>query len=321
MLRVFLLLVCLTPFAAIAEKLEFLNGSDLLVGEYLPSTADGAAKGVILFVHGDGASRYDADGYFDIIWDQLRDKGYATFSWDKPGVGSSSGNWLKQSMQDRQLEVETAIRAVQGKYGYIPENTGLMGFSQAGWVVPAIAKSTDKIGFVIGVGFATNWVDQGLYHSLQSNASNLLSLQTEKEVIDDYKKDISFFHTNPSYQTYLNTTEGLPMDKDRFEFVLKNFTADSIAELRAIQIPTLLLWGEEDQNVDARSEFKRLKQIANPNIRAQVIPEGTHSMLNHYLFPNRQMGLKDWLKMVLYEEDALADDFWPVLMGWLEKRG
>jgi len=34
------------------------------------------------------------------------------FSWDKPGVGASTGNWLHQSMSDRADETLSAINAL-----------------------------------------------------------------------------------------------------------------------------------------------------------------------------------------------------------------
>lgn len=320
MLRIFLLSTLLVPFAVMAETLEFVQGSNKLVGEYHAASSGTQTRGVILFVHGDGASRYDADGYFDIIWDQLRDKGYAVFSWDKPGVGRSSGNWLNQSMQDRQEEVEAAIKVVQAQYGYSAKNTGLIGFSQAGWVVPDIAKNNQQIGFLIGIGFARNWVDQGRYHSVQKHASDLLSLQSKEEVVEEYDQAIELFRSQPSYDTYLKETDSYPMEKDRYGFVLRNYRADSSQQLSMIKVPTLLLWGAHDQNVDAKSEYAWVEQNPNPYITGHLIADGTHSLLNHYLFPNRELGLKDWLKMVLYEEDAFADKFFPTVLGWLDIR-
>lgn len=111
-------------------------------------------------VHGDGALSYDAYGYYGPIWQRLIDNGYAVFSWDKPGVGDSTGNWLNQSMQDRQQEVHDAIAFVKNHFRHQAKSVGLMGFSQAGWVVPAVAKNNDEVDFFIGVGFAINWMSK-----------------------------------------------------------------------------------------------------------------------------------------------------------------
>ena len=138
---------------SVGQELIFEHGQDRLSGHYLQPTNGIPAKAVLIFVHGDGATEYDAHGYYDIIWQPLLEKGYAIFSWDKPNIGKSTGNWLAQSMQDRQSEVLAAVAAVQKKYHFSAANTGLIGFSQAGWVVPALANRADKIAFSIGIGF------------------------------------------------------------------------------------------------------------------------------------------------------------------------
>ena len=67
-------------------------------------------------------------------------------------------------MKDRQIEVIAAIKAVQDKYNFTNTNTGLLGFSQAGWVVPAFGDDS-LVSFIIGTGFARNWINQGEYYS------------------------------------------------------------------------------------------------------------------------------------------------------------
>ena len=137
---------------SIQAKTIFFNGAgNQLSAHYLAPKRSLTPKGVIVFVHGDGELTYDANGYYKPIWNRLRALGYGIFSWDKPGVGGSTGNWLEQSMVDRQAEVHDAIDYLQQTYGYQEKSIGLMGFSQAGWVVPAVASNNPNVGFVIGV--------------------------------------------------------------------------------------------------------------------------------------------------------------------------
>ncbi len=63
-------------------------------------------------------------------------------------------------MQQRQQEVQSAINFLQSSYGYSGEQIGLLGFSQAGWVVPALANDNSSIGFITGDGFAIDWSEQ-----------------------------------------------------------------------------------------------------------------------------------------------------------------
>ncbi|WP_431355862.1 alpha/beta hydrolase, partial [Bacillus safensis] len=58
-------------------------------------------KGIVLFVHGDGPQNATYDGGYRPLMERFAKQGYASISWDKPGVGESEGNWLHQSMDDR----------------------------------------------------------------------------------------------------------------------------------------------------------------------------------------------------------------------------
>ena len=64
---------------------------------------------LVIFVHGDGKLGHDAFGYCEHIWNELAKKGIASMSWDKKGIGQSTGKWLNQSIEDRANEVIAAI--------------------------------------------------------------------------------------------------------------------------------------------------------------------------------------------------------------------
>ena len=307
------------PFSY-AEKITFEHGNDTLSGHYLEATNGKPAKAVLFFVHGDGATSYDAEGYYNIIWEPLRENGYAIFSWDKAGVGNSSGNWLEQSMIDRQSEVIAAIDLVQNKYHFTSKETGLVGFSQAGWVVPALANKTAKIGFVIGVGFATNWVEQGRY---STRVRNEIEGKNEKQIIsalDTYTKEISFFKKTPKYSEYLAFSGGYGMEKSRYGFVINNFKVDAKNDYSNIKVPSLFLWGEKDINVNAKREFEWWKNNSNELVTTKLVNNASHAMLNADSFNSQNFGFQDWLKLMWLEQDAFSPDFIPTVLTWLEQR-
>ena len=300
------------------DRLVFEHQEDTLAGVYLPQLNHDKAKAVILFVHGDGPLTYDAEGYYELVWQPLRKLGYAIFSWDKTGVGNSSGNWLNQSMLDRQSEVNAAIQCIQSQYGYTKETTGLLGFSQAGWVLPAIAAQSNDIGFMIGIGFASNWKQQGRYYS---NVKHALANKTSAEIeleLANYEQDFSFLKTQPSYDEYVKSDDKQLMSYDRYQFVLKNMNADASKEYSKVSVPSLFMWGEDDLNVDAKHEFELLQDVENTLLTLKLIPNASHGMLDSTVFNTQTFGLTQWLKMMWYEEDSFATSFLPELVQWLE---
>jgi pimeloyl-ACP methyl ester carboxylesterase len=314
------LFVCVLSPLSYAEEVVFKNKTDVLVGQYLEPSNNKKAKAVILFVHGDGPMSYDAEGYYNFIWNALRAKGYAIFSWNKPNVGDSKGNWLNQSMKNRQDEVIAAVIVIQERYNFTAENTGLLGFSQAGWVIPHLANDSNNIGFIIGIGFARNWIDQGEYYT---KVKHTLRGENKKEIdkaILDYKESIDFLKTSPSYREYLKSKDPNPMSKDRFGFALKNLNSDATKDYEGIKIPSLFLWGVNDLNVKAIEEFNFFKNRKNKFVTTKLISNANHGMLNSNLFKEQKIGLRDWIKIIWYEEEAFAPRFLSTLIFWLEKR-
>jgi len=305
-----------------AEEQKFEHQQDQLIGQYLGPLNEQEAKAVLVFVHGDGAMTYDAEGYYDIIWQTLREQGYAIFSWDKAGVGGSEGNWLTQSMQDRQSEVLAAVKFIQKKYNFSAEKTGLIGFSQAGWVLPAIAKKRNNIGFIIGIGFATNWLEQGQYYTKTRLRLAGASKQQIALVLSENSQGQKLLEQEPTYAEYVKNSGDEPMLYDRFQFVLKNYQADARRDYEKIEIPTLLLWGSKDLNVNAQREINwwRLPENKNSYVETQLIDNASHGMLKADEYSSQNFGFKQWLKLMWQGQSALATDFMPTLLLWLEKK-
>jgi len=303
-----------------AEQINFQYEQHLLSGHYLAPLNNEPAKAVLLFVHGDGALTYDADGYYPLIWQTLREHGYAVFSWDKPGVGQSEGNWLKQSMIDRQSEVLSAIKVVQKKYHFTTQNTGLIGFSQAGWVLPALA-TNNKVGFIIGIGFATSWLEQGQYLTKTRLKLSKASYKQLAMAMENYAKEIAFFKQAPSYADYLSFSSQAVLSPERYQFVLTNFQANASDDYENIDVPTLLLWGEEDLNVNASQEFNRWQsQEKNKRVTTMLIAKANHGLLNSASFNTQDFSFLQWLKLMWLGQEALAPEFLPMLLQWLDKQ-
>ncbi|XZG70429.1 alpha/beta hydrolase family protein [Chitinibacteraceae bacterium HSL-7] len=313
LLRLLLCLFLLLPCAH-ADVLRIPVARHTLAVHYLaPPTP---ARGLLVFVHGDGPQPFDANGYYPLWWHTLNRQGYAIASWDKPGVGDSGGNWLRQSMSDRQREVRTVVRVLQKRYGIPAERTGLVGFSQAGWVVPALARDDTLIGFAIGIGFATNWRQQGDYFTRVRLARSGADEATIRKALSENQREYRLLATWPTHQRYVAAFG--PIDPARLGFIMRNFEADASADYPAIRVPMLLLWGRDDANVDARYEYARRRQ--QQGITAMLLAGANHGLLDSEAFPNQLPGWRDWLKMLWLEDDALAANALPAVTGWLDAR-
>lgn len=245
---------------------------------------------VALFVHGDGAQdRFSSDGYL-IPMRLLLEAGIGVFSWDKPGVGKSEGNWLHQSMYDRAGEAVAALRAIQQLDYVDATRVGFLGFSQAGWVVPEAVGPGSTAAFAILVGGAVNWEEQGAYYGRQRQAREI---------------------------------PRVTMSAERLAFVERNREADARAALAKVDVPLLAIFGAEDLNVDPVADSEIYRQLAGP-LRAEnevvVVPQATHGLLRAPLF-NYQLVSQwpDWLPavFVMAGRYAFAPDVWQQMADWI----
>ena len=162
--------LCIAAFLFLIENksyeevaLNFSHNSNHLSGSLmLPKNGDKPSY-VVVFVHGDGAMPYDAYGYYRPLWQALAEKGIASFSWNKAGVNTSTGKWQNQSMDDRADEVIAAIEMLKYHKDIIFNKIGVIGYSQAGWVLPLVAKKSNYPDFMVIVSGAINWMEQSEY--------------------------------------------------------------------------------------------------------------------------------------------------------------
>jgi len=67
----------------------------------------------VVMLQGSGPADRDSGGYFPPIRDAFLSRGIATFSFDKPGIGGSSGDWRQYDLADRTGQALTAIAAMR----------------------------------------------------------------------------------------------------------------------------------------------------------------------------------------------------------------
>ncbi|WP_414980531.1 alpha/beta hydrolase family protein [Congregibacter sp.] len=278
-----------------------------------------------MFVHGDGPLNYQAEGYYPLIWNFLRKRGFAIFSWSKPGVGASSGEWLEQSMLDRQSELRAAIHFIRKKYGYTGRQTGLLGFSQAGWVVPAVANDNSEIGFVVGIGFAIDWISQSWYLGERRLMSEGKTPAEIDSAYEQHLEEIRRLREGQGYRQFRKQNMEAPnlMSEQRYGFVAKNFEVNAYSDYKNLRQPLLILLGDQDLNVDIFETEKKLTKLFRDrdNLQISIIRNATHGLLRANSFNQQTPGLLFWLKLMWEGEAALAPGFLPALGEWINRQG
>ena len=109
---------------------------------------DGDAVATVLMHPGSGPSDRDNDVYFPPIREHLLAHEIAVCSFDKRGVGRSTGHWQDAGIVEQADDVLACIRSLLDDDA-VSKPIGLFGHSQGGWVVIEAAGRRPQVGFVV----------------------------------------------------------------------------------------------------------------------------------------------------------------------------
>lgn len=270
-------------YAMDEQRVSIRNGGHTLNG-VLATPKDGRKHhGLVVYVHGDGPVGATHDDGYKPMWEANAKAGYASLSWDKPGVAGAPGNWLDQSMDDRADEAVAAIAWARARPDIDGDRIGLWGASQAGWVLPKIAAKT-PVSFVIAVSPAINWLQQGRYNLLSElRADNASAARTDAAIATSNAR-LRLLERRATFEEYVRAMgdDAKGMTADRWGFISKNFTADATQDLHALRgIPVLLTLAGHDINVDTADTERVYREVldAGGALTVKRYPDASHSLL------------------------------------------
>ncbi|QQM33020.1 alpha/beta hydrolase (plasmid) [Martelella lutilitoris] len=298
-----------------SERFDFVSAGAPVSGTlWLP---DETPRAAVVLVHGDGAQDRTSEGGYAPLINAMLDRGIAVASWDKPGVGSSAGNWLQQTMEERADETRIALQLLARRFDGLVH--GAVGFSQAGWVLPQL--SSNDADFVVLVGAAVSWQDQGDYYTRTRLAREGLDPPAVDLAIAEQKlEDARIFGPEAA-----SAPAGMPAD--RWQFIRINRYADARAALARLDLPLLAIWGANDLNVEPERNAAIFGEfVSGRNSHSEIIiwPGATHGLLKSSAY-NWQLA-DDWsrfaiMRFVLEGRHAFAPGALDTITEWILARG
>jgi uncharacterized protein len=284
------------------EEIAFESGSFRVVGDLrLPEGRRGPFP-VILFVHGSGPADRTGEGSYPPIMERMARAGFATFSWDKPGTGESTGELREPTLRHQRAQIVlNAIEVMKARRDIDPQRIGLWGISQAGYVTPlALAQSKD-IAFMICVSCpGMSGVDQTTYQHMamalctgtpQGQADRRKKLLAELDAARTYKTYEGYAHYREVIDTLFGTAAQAPEGRG-FKVVPQDAWQANDSEnedwwnpievIEQTKIPVLAIFGDKDPQIDpiqgAYAYREALKQADNPLSQVKIFPKANHSI-------------------------------------------
>ena len=278
------------------EEVSFKNGDVTLAGTLLlpPSKAKRPA---VVFTHGGGAQLREVMWGLGYLYAA---RGFAVLSYDKRGVGKSTGNWGEASFEDLADDAVAGARFLQARTDIAANQIGFWGLSQGGWIAPLAASRFPDGAFAIALsggglspaetelfdseyelskaGYTANEIKEALAFQRLKN-----DIIASKDKWDEYAKmrltvkDAKWFR-HPGIDV-----RGPEKRDDPFWTHMRRFYFyDPAPALRASKAPLLAIFGELDTPEGVKANVRAIKQILDEAGRTdyvvKVYPNGAHNL-------------------------------------------
>jgi pimeloyl-ACP methyl ester carboxylesterase len=303
------------------EDVGFSNGVVRLAGTLISPVRGGKHPAIIL-VHGSGAENRE---YILPFVRFLIRRGVAVLGYDKRGVGGSTGDWNTASFEDLAGDVVSAFEYLKTRSDIDHAQIGLLGVSQAGWIMPLAAVRATDIAFLIsisgaGISAAETTVDQAQNEMTAAR----MSPQAVADIVGLMKLQYRFARTGQGWDDYAAAREKLAArmgpppdtfpgtaDHPYFQFIRRLYFYDPTPTLRQLHTQTLALFGELDNNIVAEKNKAAweaaLTAGGNRDYTLKILPRANHYQWEAKVGSNAEMAsltrfvpayfttIQDWL--------------------------
>lgn len=276
------------PF--VLEPIAFSNGDVRLAGTLYVPIGGGKHPAVVL-VHGSGPEGRWATAY---IADYLARHGIIALSYDKRGVGASTGDWRTASMQDLIADARAAVYAVSVRTDVDRRRVGVYGHSQGGEIAPAIALKNPEVKWIVAAdGPIGPQYRQDLFRvntALEQRYSGAELAQAKKvyaEFVDSARNGTSHEQLRADMKTYASSPWladlAIPDDDNWiWAWYRRVGNYDNSAAWASVSIPVLILFGANDRLVPPQASIAQtariLKAHGNRNVWVLVFPGADHTL-------------------------------------------
>lgn len=315
------------------EEVRFQAGTAHLAGTLVRPTTPGPHPAVV-FLTDAGASDRTEQGTIPAVARQLAAHGFACLSWDRPGVGQSSGDYQTQAIADRVDEALAAVHFLQARADIARTRVGLAGIGEGGTVAPVAAAQSSDVAFVVAVGSCqlTGW-EQELYrieHELRADGFNNAAVA---EAMDLARLKIELLRGDGAFEEFDETQKlrtnrpwfaYMPYcSRERFYSARHMLKFDPAAAWEKVHCPVLALFGAKDTTGPAEASAviirQGLQKADNADVTIKIIPVADH-LLTVSETGGRKEALERSRKRPAGEGPELAPGYIDTLASWLVAR-
>jgi uncharacterized protein len=251
-------------------------------------------RGVTLLMHpGSGPSDRDNDVFFPPIRRHLLESGVAVSSFDKRGVGESTGRWQEAAIAEQASDAIACLRALLSDTS-IAGPIGLYGHSQGGWVVVEAAARCQEAAFVVtssGPGVTPEQQERWATRAYMIEAG--IANDAIDEVTRYYDRVVSMLRSGVALVDARKRLEAdgfpsafeklslpvLPEDEAEWRLLGALIDYDPAPALEQIDVPVLALFGGADPIVPVAESVQVFREaVRRELLQVEVFPDAGHRL-------------------------------------------
>ncbi|HEX6523420.1 MAG TPA: alpha/beta hydrolase [Streptosporangiaceae bacterium] len=263
-----------------SEEVAFYSGGCTIAGTYCAVDDPVAA---VLLITGSGRANRDADarlpmgrmlrvGVDRAIADALAVAGVSTLRYDKRGVGTSSGDYLRAGMDDRRADARAALAWLADRSAGLP--LFAIGYSEGSWYAAEMAADDLVRGAVLVACGARSgeqvltWQTEMIVTRLPLLAKAVLRI-TRTDAVQSQRKRVARLKASQSDAIRI---QGLRFNARWF----RDFLAyDPSPVLTRIKVPVLALTGGQDVQVPP-SDIDIIGDLVRGPFEGRVVDDLSH---------------------------------------------
>jgi len=276
------------------EDVRFSNGDVGLSGTLISPATQGPHPAVIL-VHASGAE--DREYLLPYARFLIR-HGMAVMGYDKRGVGGSTGDWNKSSFDDLAGYVVAAFEYLKTRSDIQSGQIGMLGWSQAGWVMPLAATRAKDLAFFISIsGAGVSGAETTIDQARSEMAASGMRPQMIEQIIELMTLQYAYIRTGQGWDRYVSSREkvaaqiggnppqAFPSEQGDpyLQFIRPLILYDPAPTLRQIRLPVLAVFGELDNNILAEKNRAAWHAALNAgnhqDYTLRILPKANHGLL------------------------------------------
>jgi pimeloyl-ACP methyl ester carboxylesterase len=308
---------CTQPSIAQDEQaVQWTSGNATLSGTLHLPEGEGPFPAAV-FVPGSGnVARTDA--LPRALAGALTESGYAVLTYDKRGVGQSTGSWREQSLSDLADDVRGALSLLRADPRIEASRIGLIGHSQGGWIAPLSARDEDLAFVVLVASTPLTPLEQSVFVAEGDLRNRGLAGSELEEALALLRRIFEVYATDSGWEetrAAIDAARGEAWFDDEL-FALQEadswnwrwlhglpFAFDVTPVLREMDAPLLTINGGADELVPgdrSRDLFESIRREAGKPVTAVVMPDLDHRMSQS-------------------NERVPAEPYWTALTHWLRE--